>query len=60
MRFQAAALLAVQEATEAYLVGMFEDTNLCAIHAGRVTVMKKDMLLARRIRGERNLDRRDF
>ena len=60
MRFQAAALLAVQEATEAYLVGMFEDTNLCAIHTGRVTVMKKDMLLARRIRGERHLDRRDF
>ena len=41
-------------------MGLFEDTNLCAIHAGRVTVMKKDLLLARRIRGERNLDRRDF
>ena len=39
---------------------MFEDTNLCAIHANRVTVMKKDLQLARRIRGERNLDRRDF
>lgn len=60
VRFQAQALLAVQEATEAYLVGLFEDTNLCAIHANRVTVMKKDLQLARRIRGERNLDRRDF
>ena len=50
----------MQEATEAYLTGLFEDTNLCAIHANRVTVMKKDMILARRIRGERNLDRRDF
>lgn len=52
--------MAVQEATEAYLVGLFEDTNLCAIHANRVTVMKKDLQLARRIRGERHLDRRDF
>nr|GEV39462.1 histone H3.2-like [Tanacetum cinerariifolium] len=41
------------EASEAYLVGLFEDTNLCAIHAKRVTIMPKDMQLARRIRGER-------
>ena len=43
----------VQEASEAYLVGLFEDTNLCAIHAKRVTIMPKDIQLARRIRGER-------
>lgn len=45
--------MALQEAAEAYLVGLFEDTNLCAIHAKRVTIMTKDMHLARRIRGER-------
>ena len=56
LRFQSSALLAVQEAAEAYIVGLFEDTNLCAIHAKRMTVMKKDMVLARRIRGDRNLD----
>ena len=38
---------------KAYLVGLFEDTNLCAIHAKRVTIMPKDIQLARRIRGER-------
>ena len=59
LRFQSAALLALQEATEAYCTGLFEDTNLCAIHAKRQTVMKKDMDLARRIRGDRNLDHRD-
>ena len=53
IRFQSTAILAMQEAAEAYLVGLFEDTNLCAIHAKRVTVMPKDMQLARRIRGER-------
>uniref|UniRef100_A0A7E4ZVW8 Histone domain-containing protein n=1 Tax=Panagrellus redivivus TaxID=6233 RepID=A0A7E4ZVW8_PANRE len=42
-----------QESAEAYLVGLFEDTNLCAIHAKRVTIMPKDIQLARRIRGER-------
>ena len=54
IRFQSTAILALQEAAEAYLVGLFEDTNLCAIHAKRVTILPKDMLLARRIRGERN------
>ena len=53
LRFQSQALYALQEATEAYLVGLFEDTNLCAIHAKRVTIMPKDIQLARRIRGER-------
>ena len=59
LRFQSQALLAVQEAAEMYIVGLFEDSNLCAIHANRVTVMKKDMELARRIRGERLMDFRD-
>ena len=53
LRFQSTAVLALQEASEAYLVGLFEDTNLCAIHAKRVTIMPKDNQLARRIRGER-------
>lgn len=53
LRFQSQAVLALQEAAEAYLVGLFEDTNLCAIHAKRVTIMPKDMQLARRIRGEK-------
>lgn len=51
LRFQSTALLALQEAAEAYLVGLMEDTQLCAIHAKRVTIMPKDMQLARRIRG---------
>jgi histone H3 len=54
-RFQSTALLALQEAAEAFLVGLFEDTNLCTIHAKRVTVMPKDMFLARRIRREPDL-----
>ena len=53
VRFQSAAIMALQEASEAYLVGLFEDSNLCAIHAKRVTIMPKDIQLARRIRGER-------
>lgn len=54
VRFQSTALLALQEASEAYLVGLMEDTNLAAIHARRQTIMTKDMQLARRIRGERS------
>ena len=53
LRFQSSAVMALQEASEAYLVGLFEDTNLCAIHAKRVTIMPKDIQLARRMRGER-------
>ena len=53
LRFESAAIGALQEAAESYLVGIFEDTNLCAIHAKRVTIMPKDIQLARRIRGER-------
>ena len=52
LRFQSQAVLALQEASEAYLVGLFEDTNRWAIQAKRVTIMPKDMQLARRIRGE--------
>ncbi|RXG55334.1 histone H3.2 [Armadillidium vulgare] len=45
LRFQSSAVMALQEASEAYLVGLFEDTNLCAIHAKRVTIMPKDIQL---------------
>ncbi|KIY49293.1 histone H3 [Fistulina hepatica ATCC 64428] len=51
LRWQSSALLALQEATEAYLVHLFEDANLAAIHAKRVTIMPRDMQLARRLRG---------
>ena len=53
MRFQESAITALQEAAEYYLVTLFEDTNLCAIHAKRVTIMPTDLRLARRIRKER-------
>lgn len=52
LRFQSTALLALQEAAESHLVGLFEDVNLCALHAKRVTIMPKDMMLARRVRGD--------
>eukprot|EP00804_Cyclotella_cryptica_P024316 CCRYP_015309-RB/>CCRYP_015309-RB protein AED:0.36 eAED:0.30 QI:0/-1/0/1/-1/0/1/0/57 len=52
MRYTATALAASQEASEAYLIGLMEDTNLCAIHARRVTIMPKDMQLSRRIQRE--------
>ena len=52
-RIQNGAVNALQEAVEAYMVGFFEDTNLCAIHAKRVTIMPRDMQLARRLRGEK-------
>ena len=54
LRFQGSAIVALQEACEAYVVSLFEDTNLAAIHAKRVTIMPKDIQLARRIRGERS------
>lgn len=54
IRFQSFAIQVLQESAEAFLVGLFEDANRCAIHAKRVTLMPKDMLLARRIRGERS------
>jgi histone H3 len=52
LRFQSSAVLAIQEAAEEYLVHLFEDTQLVALHAKRVTIMPKDMQLARRIRGD--------
>jgi histone H3 len=52
LRYTGEALAAIQEATEAYLVEVFEDTNLLAIHAKRVTIFSKDMFLAMRIRGD--------
>ena len=52
LRFQSLSVLALQEASEAYLIRMFEDTNLAALHAKRVTIMPRDILLARRLRGE--------
>merc|ERR1712133_270837 len=53
LRFQSSAVMALQEASEAYLVGLMKDSNMCAIHAKRVTIMPRDIQLARRIRGER-------
>ncbi|KAK2109294.1 histone H3.3C [Saguinus oedipus] len=52
LHFPSAAIGALQEASEAYLVDLFEDTNLCAIHAKRVTIMPKDIQLAHSICGE--------
>ena len=52
-RYQGTAILALQAAAEAYLVGVFQDSYLCTIHAKRVTLMPKDMQLAMRIRGGR-------
>ena len=52
-RYRPGTVALRQEAAEAYLVSLFEDTNLCAIHAKRVTIQPKDIQLARRIRGEK-------
>ena len=52
LNFASGAILALQEAAEAYLIGLFKDTNLCAIHAKCITIMPKDIQLARRICGE--------
>ena len=56
LRFQSTALEALHEAVEDYLVKLFEDTNLCAIHGKRVTIQSKDMRLARRLRGDPDLE----
>jgi histone H3 len=53
LRFQATALMALQEAAEQHIISLFEDCQLCAIHARRVTIMARDIVLARRVRGER-------
>ncbi|CAD8057093.1 unnamed protein product [Paramecium primaurelia] len=52
MRFQSSAIFALQEATEAFIVNLLEDSVLCAHHAKRMTVMQRDINLARRIRGD--------
>jgi histone H3 len=52
LRFESKAIMALQEASEAYLVHLFENANLCAIHGKRKTILPKDIQLARRIRGE--------
>ena len=52
VRFQSTALAALQEAAENFLVGLFEDVNLLAVHTKRVTVMPRDIRLALRIRGD--------
>jgi histone H3 len=52
LQMQSTALLALQEALETYLIGLFKDTNECAMHGKRVTIMPKDMRLAQRIQGE--------
>ena len=59
IRFAGAALMCLQEATEAHVVHLFEDANLCCIHGKRVTLFSKDIQLARRIRSEHHLVRRD-
>ena len=52
IRFSLRGLAALHVASEDYLVGLFEDSYLCALHAKRVTLMRKDMTLARRLRGD--------
>ncbi|VDI76931.1 uncharacterized protein [Mytilus edulis] len=52
LRWNAMAICALQEAAEAFIVHLFEDANMCAIHAKRVTIQVKDVWLARRIRGD--------
>ena len=52
MRWQQNAVIALQEAAEAYMVSLFEDSQLEAVHGKRITINPKDMQLARRIRGE--------
>ena len=52
MKFSLNAIRALQIASEDYLIGLYEDSFLCALHAKRVTLMRKDMILARRLRGE--------
>jgi hypothetical protein len=52
-RFQTAAIQALQEIAEEYIVFLFEDVQFCAVHAKRITVQSRDLMLARRIRGER-------
>ena len=52
LRLQSTVVLALQQAGETFLVGLMEQSNLCAIHAKRITIMPKDIQLARKIRGD--------
>ena len=52
VRFQSTAIAALQEAAENFIVGLFEDVNLLAVHSKRVTVMPRDNRLVLRIRGD--------
>ena len=54
VRFQSTALAALQEAVKIFLIGLFEDVNLLAVHVKRVTVMPRDIRLALRIRGDQS------
>ena len=58
LRFQSSAVMALQEATEAHIVSLFEETNRATFHARRVTIQSKDMALAQRLRGERSSNAR--
>ena len=53
LHFQRSAIGALQEAAENFLIALMEDTNLCAIHARRVTIFPKDMQLARKLRNDK-------
>ena len=53
LRFASAAVAAIQEATEAFVVSLLGDANLTALHANRVTALPRDLQLVRRLRGER-------
>lgn len=53
LRFQASSIMALQEATESYVVSLLSDSNLAALHAKRVTAMPRDLQLVRRLRGDR-------
>ena len=52
VRFQSTAIAALQEVAENFIVGLFKDVNLLAVHARRVTIMLRDIRLALRIRGD--------
>ena len=52
LRLQSTAILVLQEVGETFLVGLLEQSNLCALPAKRVTIMPKDVQLARCIRGD--------
>ena len=53
IRLSVSACEAIQDATESYMTGLLSDANLCTLHAKRVTLMPRDLKLARRLRGER-------